>query len=111
MLIPSATALKGEFLDKEIPYSVEVVNQAMIEDLNADRLEHVFDYTTGMTDTGKLVDSVNVRGFDLGLENIQTNGMSGMISRFGSLPTSNVERVEVLKDRQPSYTAAQSPEV
>lgn len=93
----SATALKGEFLDKEIPYSVEVVNQAMIEDLNADRLEHVFDYTTGMTDTGKLVDSVNVRGFDLGLENIQTNGMSGMISRFGSLPTSNVERVEVLK--------------
>lgn len=93
----SSTAMKGEFLDKETPYSVEVVNQSIIEDLNADRLDHVFDYTTGMTDTGKLVDSVNVRGFDLGLENIQSNGMSGMISRFGSLPTSNVERVEVLK--------------
>jgi iron complex outermembrane recepter protein len=93
----SSTSMKGEFKDKETPYSVSVTKGTLINDLQAQRIEDTYDYTTGVTKVGKNADAILIRGFQTDLENIKVNGMSGLISRMGSPSTANVERIEVVK--------------
>ena len=93
----SSTSMKGEFKDNETPFSVSVTKGTLIEDLQAQRIEDTFDYTTGVTKSGKIADAIVIRGFDIDLQNVQVNGMAGQISRFGSPSTANVERIEILK--------------
>lgn len=92
-----STVMKGDYADKDTPYSVSTVNDALIEDLRAERLEDTYNYATGVTRSGYLADSLVVRGYDIDLNNIKVNGMSGLISRFGSPSTANVERMEIVK--------------
>ena len=93
----SSSSMKGESSDKKTPYTVSVTKGTLIDDLQAQRIEDTFDYTTGVTKVGKNADAIMIRGFDLSLENIKVNGMSGLISRMGSPSTANVERIEVVK--------------
>ncbi|AXX93459.1 TonB-dependent siderophore receptor [Malaciobacter molluscorum LMG 25693] len=93
----SSSSMKGEFKDKETPYSVSVTKGTLIDDLQAQRIEDTYDYTTGVTKVGKNADAIMIRGFQTNLQNIQVNGMSGLISRMGSPSTANVERIEVVK--------------
>lgn len=93
----SSSSMKGETNDKKTPYTVSVTKGTLIEDLQAQRIEDTFDYTTGVTKVGKNADAIIIRGFELDLENIKVNGMSGLISRMGSPSTANVERMEVVK--------------
>ena len=76
----SSTSMKGEFKDKETPYSVSVTKGTLINDLQAQRIEDTYDYTTGVTKVGKNADAILIRGFQTDLENIKVNGMSGLIS-------------------------------
>ena len=93
----SSTSMKGEFDDKESPYSTAVTNKTLINDIQALRLEDTFDYTTGVSKAGKGADSFTIRGFDVDLQNIQVNGMPGLINRFDSPSTRNIEKIEVVK--------------
>lgn len=93
----SSTSMKGMFSDNETPYSSSVTNKTLIDDIQALRLEDTYDYTTGVTKAGQSADSIVIRGFDIDLQNIQVNGMPGLISRFGSPSTANVEKIEVVK--------------
>ncbi|QKF82192.1 TonB-dependent siderophore receptor [Halarcobacter ebronensis] len=93
----SSTALKSDSSDKETPYSTTTTNKTLIDDLQALRLEDTYDYTTGVTKIGQSADSITIRGFDIDLQNIQVDGLPGLISRFGSPSTANVEKVEILK--------------
>ncbi|MGB5867355.1 MAG: TonB-dependent siderophore receptor [Arcobacteraceae bacterium] len=93
----SSTSMKGEFSDKDTPYSISVTKGTLINDLQAQRLEDTYDYTTGVTKVGQNADAIMIRGFQTNLQNIQVNGMSGLISRMGSPSTANVERIEVVK--------------
>ncbi len=93
----SSSSMKGESSDKKTPYTVSVTKGTLIDDLQAQRIEDTFDYTTGVTKVGKNADAIMIRGFGISLENIKVNGMSGLISRMGSPSTANVERIEVVK--------------
>ncbi|WP_419763740.1 MAG: TonB-dependent siderophore receptor [Arcobacter sp.] len=93
----SSSSMKVESSDREIPYTVSVTKGRLIEDLQAQKIEDTFDYTTGVTKVGKNADAIMIRGFDIDLENIKVNGMPGLISRMGSPSTANVERIEVVK--------------
>ncbi len=93
----SSTSMKGEFDTREIPYTVSVTKDTLMDDIQAQRLEDTYDYTTGLTKVGKNADAINIRGFETNLQNLQVNGMSGLISRMGSPSTANVERIEVVK--------------
>lgn len=91
------TSMKGEFYDIETPYSTNVTNKTLINDIQALRIGDTYEYTTGVFTSDQRADGVIVRGFELDLQNIQVNGMPGLISRFGSPTTANVEKVEILK--------------
>lgn len=93
----SSTSLKSEFNDRQNPYSSLVIKNQLIEDLQAQRIEDTYDYTTGVTKAGKRADSIIIRGFEVDLQNIQVNGMPGLISTFGSPTTANIERIEIVK--------------
>lgn len=93
----NSTALKGSVDVKKIPFTTNVLNSQVIEDLKADRLEKAFDYIPGFTRNGVIADSFTIRGQSADLQNLQVDGLPGLTSRFGSPTTANIERVEVLK--------------
>ena len=105
----STSSMKNESSDKTIPYTVSVTKGTLIDDLQAQRIEDTYDYTTGLTKIGKNADAIMIRGFQTNLQNIQVNGMSGLISRMGSPSTSNVDRIEVLKGPSSVLYGASQP--
>ncbi|MEP3116146.1 TonB-dependent receptor [Nisaea sp.] len=93
----NSTALKGTVDEDRIPFTTNVLNSQVIEDLKADRLEKAFDYITGFTRSGPIANSFTIRGQSADLQNLQVDGLPGLTTRFGSPTTANIERVEVLK--------------
>lgn len=93
----NSTSMKGEFKDIETPYSSSITNGTLINDIQALRLDDTYDYTTGVTSSDPKADGIMVRGFELDLQNIQVNGMPGLMSRFSSPSTANIEKIEILK--------------
>ncbi|RVU84650.1 TonB-dependent receptor [Leucothrix sargassi] len=92
-----ATALKIDADDLDTPFSTSVINDTIISDLKASSLEDAYDYITGFTRSGTNANAFTIRGMSADLTNIQTDGLPGLTTRFGSPVTANVERVEVLK--------------
>lgn len=105
----STSSMKNESSDKTIPYTVSVTKGTLIDDLQAQRIEDTYDYTTGLTKVGKNADAIMIRGFQTNLQNIQVNGMSGLISRMGSPSTANVDRIEVVKGPSSVLYGASQP--
>lgn len=93
----NSTALKGNAPDSETPFQVTTTNQSFMSDIRARNLEDIFDYSTGITRSANTADGFTIRGFDIDLNNIKVDGLSGLTTRFGSPSTANVEKVEVLK--------------
>lgn len=93
----NSTALKGDIDEHLIPFTTNVLNAQVIEDLKADRLEKAFDYIPGFSRSGTTANSFSIRGQAADLQNLQVDGLPGLTSRFGSPTTANVERVEILK--------------
>lgn len=91
------TALKLDVDDSLVPYSTNVINETMLEDLKARTLEDAYPYIPGFTRSGNNANSFTIRGHSADLQNIQVDGLPGLTSRFGSPVTANIERVEVLK--------------
>ncbi|MEO9959044.1 MAG: hypothetical protein ABJF07_02005, partial [Nisaea sp.] len=58
----NSTALKGTVDEDRIPFTTNVLNSQVIEDLKADRLEKAFDYITGFTRSGPIANSFTIRG-------------------------------------------------
>lgn len=93
----NSTALKSDVDEHLIPFTTNVLNAQVIEDLKADRLEKAFEYIPGFARSGTNANSFSIRGQAADLQNLQVDGLPGLTSRFGSPTTANVERVEVLK--------------
>ena len=91
------TAMKMEADDLETPFSLSVLNATMLEDLKANTLEDAYGYISGFSRSGTNANSFTIRGLSADLQNIQVDGLPGLVSRFGSPVTANIERVEVLK--------------
>ncbi|SDR89225.1 TonB-dependent receptor [Opitutus sp. GAS368] len=87
---------------KDVAGTVQVLNASFIEDKQARSLEDLYPYVVGMTRESPAASGFTLRGFSNNftntmINNIQFDGLPGGASRFGSPPTANVDRVEVLK--------------
>ncbi|MCY0967427.1 TonB-dependent siderophore receptor [Parathalassolituus penaei] len=91
------TALKMDADDLETPYSQSVLNSTLLDDFKANTLEEGFGYVSGFSRSGTAANSFTIRGMAADLQNLQVDGLPGLVSRFGSPVTANIEQVEVLK--------------
>lgn len=85
---------------KDMPYTLQVLNSAFLDDVRSSRLEDAFGYVTGLHKQGTNANAFTLRGFSAAgsnLQSVQVDGLPGPASRFASPPTVNVERMEVLK--------------
>ncbi|PWQ95177.1 TonB-dependent siderophore receptor [Leucothrix arctica] len=103
------TALKTETSDLDTPFSTSVINDTLLKDLKANTLEDSYDYITGFNRSGTNANAFTIRGMSADLTNIQTDGLPGLTSRFGSPVTANIERVEVLKGPSSVLYGAMDP--
>ena len=94
-LSETATKTNQDLLDT--PLTVNIVNQAFMQDLQAETLADVYPYVVGLSQSGTNANSFTLRGLSSSLQNVQIDGLPGLASRFGSPSTANIERVEVLK--------------
>ncbi|MCH6256501.1 TonB-dependent siderophore receptor [Puniceicoccaceae bacterium K14] len=92
-----STAMKMDVGDMQTPFSISVVNAAMLEDLKANTLEDAYPYISSFSRSGTNANSFTIRGHTADLQNLQVDGLPGLVSRFGSPVTANIERVEILK--------------
>ena len=98
----TSAASKTSMNMKDLPGTIQVLNASFIEDKRAQSLEDLYPYVVGMTRESPAALGFTLRGFSNNLtntflNNVQTDGLPGLASRFGSPTTANVERVEVLK--------------
>ncbi|WP_430461954.1 TonB-dependent siderophore receptor [Thalassolituus sp. LLYu03] len=91
------TALKMTTEALATPFSTSVINAGVLEDLKAYRLEDAYSYIAGFSRSGTSANAFTIRGMSTDLQNVQVDGLPGLVSRFGSPVTANIERVEVLK--------------
>ena len=94
-LSETATKTDQDLLDT--PFSVNIVNQSFIQDLQAETLADVYPYIVGLSQSGTNANSFTLRGLSSSLQNVQIDGLPGLASRFGAPSTASIERVEVLK--------------
>ena len=93
----NTTVLKVDADDSDTPFVVSSTNETFMKDIRAQNMEDVFSYTVGVNRASNGADGFVVRGFDIDLNNIKVDGMSGLTTRFGSPSLANIEKVEVLK--------------
>jgi len=101
---------------RELPQSVRVITSQTIEDLDATRLDDVFDYVSGIVrnnNLGNLRDGILIRGLPTGSGNL---GADALLNGFSSargypLPRdlAGVERVEFLKGPSAALYGSSSP--
>ena len=91
------TAFKYLAENLETPFSTNIINGALLEDLKANTLEEAYNYVPGFSRSGTNANSFTIRGLSSDLANVQVDGLPGNVSRFGSPVTANIERVEILK--------------
>ncbi len=93
-------AMKMPVAQVDLPFSVQVLNRAFLDDVRSSRLEDAFGYVVGLNKQGTNANAFTLRGFSAAgsnLQSIQVDGLPGPPSRFASPPTVNVERLEVIK--------------
>lgn len=87
---------------KDLAATIQVLNASFIGDKLAASLDDLYPYIVGMTRESPAAAGFTLRGYtnsatNTTINNLQTDGLPGGASRFGSPTTANVERVEVLK--------------
>lgn len=82
---------------KDLPQSVQVINQATLQQQQVYRVDEALKNAAGVTESSAW-GSYSFRGFDTNSQNFLTNGMKGTGNPEGVMPfLANVERVEVLR--------------
>ena len=99
---------------KDVAGTIQVLNAAFIGDKQATSLEDLYPYIVGMTRESPAAAGFTLRGYSNSatttmINNLQTDGLPGGASRFGSPTTANVERVEVLKGPSSVLNGSMNP--
>lgn len=96
----SAAAMKLPVAQTDLPFTVQALNAAFLNDIRTSRLEDAFGYVVGLNKQGPAANQFTLRGFSAAgsnLQSLQIDGLPGPSSRFASPPSINVDRMEVLK--------------
>ncbi|MDB6114013.1 MAG: Iron complex outerrane recepter protein [Lacunisphaera sp.] len=99
---------------KDMAATLQVLNTSFISDKVATSLEDLYPYIVGMSREGPAAAGFTLRGYtnsatNTMINNLQTDGLPGGASRFGSPTTANVDRVEVLKGPNSVLYGAMNP--
>jgi iron complex outermembrane receptor protein len=99
---------------KDVPATIQVLNASFIADKLATSLDDLYPYVVGMTRESPAAAGFTLRGYtnsatNTMINNLETDGLPGGASRFGSPTTANVERVEVLKGPSSVLNGAMNP--
>jgi len=98
--VTTSSALKGNVDARDVPLTVSGYSDEFIKDIEVEDVDELYNYMTGVQRSGPTGYDISIRGFSSGgadRNSILIDGMPGLTVRFGSPPTVNTERVEVVK--------------
>jgi iron complex outermembrane receptor protein len=98
--VTTSSALKGNVNARDVPLTVSGYSDEFIKDVEVEDVDELYNYMTGVQRSGPTGYDISIRGFSSGgadRNSILIDGMPGLTVRFGSPPTVNTERVEVVK--------------
>ncbi len=96
----ASAALKLDVPVRDIPFTVTTYTDAFMTAIETTRMADLYKYMTGVQRAGNTGYDLSLRGFKSGnndRNSIMVDGLPGLGSRFGSPPTINVDRIEVVK--------------
>ena len=94
------SGLKSNVPLRDVPITISSYTQAFMEGLETTRIADLYNYMAGVQRAGNTGYDISIRGFSSGgadRNSMQTDGLPGLAVRFGSPPTVNTERIEVVK--------------
>ncbi len=103
----SASATRTDTRIEDIPQTISVVPAQVLDDLGSTRIDRALDFAGGVSRQnnfgGLTFLNYSVRGFTTG--ELYRNGFAINRGSYSSPDSSAIERLEVLKDRQPPSMA------
>ena len=94
------SALKSDVPLRDVPVTVSSYTDEFMKAIETTKLSDLYDYMTGVQRAGNTAYDLTIRGFASGgadRNTLMVDGLPGLAVRFGSPPTINAERVEVVK--------------
>lgn len=94
------SGLKSNVPLRDVPITISSYTQAFMEGIETTRIADLYNYMAGVQRAGNTGYDIAIRGFSSGgadRNSLQTDGLPGLAVRFGSPPTVNTERIEVVK--------------
>ena len=94
------SGLKSNVPLRDVPITISSYTQSFMEGIETIRIADLYNYMAGVQRAGNTGYDIAIRGFSSGgadRNSIQTDGLPGLAVRFGSPPTVNTERIEVVK--------------
>lgn len=94
------SGLKSNVPLRDVPITISSYTQAFMEGIETTRIADLYNYMAGVQRAGNTGYDISIRGFSSGgadRNSLQTDGLPGLAVRFGSPPTVNTERIEVVK--------------
>ena len=94
------SALKSDVPLHDVPITVSSYTDEFMKAIETTKLSDLYDYMTGVQRAGNTAYDITIRDFASGgadRNTLMVDGLPGLAVRFGSPPTINAERVEVVK--------------
>lgn len=94
------SAMKMDVSIMDTPFSVQSYSETFIKDIEANSLEDMFSYMTGIKSAGLTGMDITFRGFKSAGDDrnsLLVDGLPGLAGRFGSPPSIGLERVELVR--------------
>ena len=94
------SGLKSDVPLRDVPLTVSSYTTDFMNAIETTRVADLYNYMSGVTKSGATGYDISIRGFSSGGNDrnvIMTDGLPGLAVRFGSPPTINAERIEVVK--------------
>lgn len=94
------SGLKSDVPLRDVPLTVSSYTTDFMNAIETTRVSDLYNYMSGVQKSGATGYDISIRGFSSGGNDrnvIMTDGLPGLAVRFGSPPTINAERIEVVK--------------
>lgn len=94
------SALKGDIPLRDVPFTVSGYTREFMDAVETTRIADLYNYMAGVQKSGPTGYDINIRGYSTTANDrnvLLTDGLPGLSVRFGSPPTVNAERIEVVK--------------
>ncbi|MFT5138872.1 MAG: iron complex outermembrane receptor protein [Lysobacterales bacterium] len=95
-----ASGLKTNVPVRDVPLTISSYTSDFMDGIETTRISDLYNYMVGVQRAGNTGYDISIRGMASGgadRNSIQTDGLPGLAVRFGSPPTINTERLEVVK--------------